>query len=60
MVKALFDMSQNGTSFEILLEWHQTIENISYTLPIPDENECHPPVNEFATGVHQIHSENSR
>ena len=60
MVKTLFDMSQNGTSFEILLEWHQRIENISYTLPKFDENDCHPPLTEVVIGMHQIHTENSR
>ena len=60
MVKSLFDMSQNGTSFEILLDWHKKIENISYSLPKFDEDECYPPVNEVVTGVHQIHTENSR
>ena len=60
MVKALFDMSQNGTSFEILLEWHQRIENISYVLPKFTENNCYPPLTEVVIGMHQIHTENSR
>ena len=60
MVKSLFDMSQNGTSFDILLEWHQRIENISYPLPVNNENACYPPLNEVVIGVHQIHTENSR
>ena len=60
MVKTLFDMSQNGTSFEILLKWHQRIENISYSLPKFDENDCHPPLTEVVIGMHKIHTENSR
>ena len=60
MVKSLFDMSKNGTSFDVLLEWHQRIENISHPLPVNNENECYPPLNEVVIGVHQIHTENSR
>ena len=47
-------------SFDILLEWHRRIENVSYPLPVNNENECYPPLNQFVIGVHQIHTENSR
>ena len=60
MVKSLFDMSQNGTSFENLLDWHMKIENISYSLPKFNEGECYPPLTEVVIGLHQIHTENSR
>ena len=47
-------------SFDILLEWHRRIENISYPLPVNNENECYPPLYQAVNGVHQIHTENSR
>jgi len=61
IVKSLYEMSQNGTSFKTLLKWHQRIENVSY--PISDDGkECYPPflANEMPLVMYQIHTENSR
>ena len=46
MVHSLFEMSQNGTSYEDLLTWHSRIHDLSYPLAnhrAPSEN-CFPPL----------------
>ena len=46
MVHSLFEMSQNGTSFEDLLTWHTRIHDLSYPLAnhrAPSEK-CFPPL----------------
>ena len=61
MVKSLYEMSQNGTSFENLVKWHQRIENISF--PISDDGkECYPPflAEKAPLVMYQIHTEDSR
>ena len=43
---SLFQMSQNGTSYEDLFTWHSRIHDLSYPLAphlAPDEN-CYPPL----------------
>ena len=61
MVKSLYEMSTNGTSFEELLKWHQRIENISFPLSNDGKN-CYPPFLDSAIPMvmYQIHTENSR
>lgn len=61
MVKSLYEMSTNGTSFEELLKWHQRIENISFPLSNDGKN-CYPPFLDPATPMvmYQIHTENLR
>ena len=61
MVKSLYEMSTNGTSFEELLTWHQRIENISFPLSNDGKN-CYPPFldPEAPLVMYQIHTENSR
>ena len=61
MVKSLYEMSTNGTSFEELLTWHQRIENISFPLS-NDRKNCYPPFLDPAAPLvmYQIHTENSR
>ena len=61
MVKSLYEMSTNGTSFEELLTWHQRIENITFPLSNDGKN-CYPPFLDPAAPLvmYQIHTENSR
>ena len=61
MVKSLNEMSQNGTSFENLLKWHQRIENISFPIS-NDGKECYPPflAEKVPLVMYQIHTEDSR
>ena len=61
MVKSLYEMSTNGTSFEELLTWHQRIENITFPLSNNGKN-CYPPFLDPAAPLvmYQIHTENSR
>lgn len=61
MVKSLYEMSTNGTSFEELLKWHQRIENISFPLSNDGKN-CYPPFLDPAIPMvmYQIHTENLR
>ena len=61
MVKSLYEMSTNGTSFEELFEWHKRIENISFPIS-NDEKNCFPPYLGYSASLvmHAIHTENSR
>ena len=61
MVKSLYEMSQNGTSFENLVKWHQRIENISFPIS-NDGKECYPPflAEKVPLVMYQIHTEDSR
>ena len=61
MVKSLYEMSTNGTSFEELFEWHKRIENISFPLS-NDRKNCFPPYLGYSASLimHAIHTENSR
>ena len=61
MVKSLYEMSQNETSYETLLKWHQRIENISYPIH-EDGKKCYPPflANNLNLVLYQIHTENAR
>ena len=61
MVKSLYEMSINETSFEELFKWHQRIENISF--PITNDGiDCFPSFLDDKTpsAMYQIHTENSR
>ena len=62
MIKSLFEMSRNGTSFEELLKWHQNIQNISFPLPKSDGKHCYPPFLTETTRriIYQVHTETSR
>ena len=61
MVKSLYEMSQNGTSYETLLKWHQRVENTSYPIH-EDGKDCYPPFfgNQLNLVMYQIHTENAR
>ena len=61
MVKSLYEMSTNRTSFEELLKWHQRIENISFPIS-SDGKDCFPPYLGASAPLvmYQIHTENSR
>lgn len=61
MVKSLYEMSTNETSFEELFKWHQRIENISFPIT-NDGKDCFPSFLDDKTplAMYQIHTENSR
>ena len=61
MVKSLYEMSTNGTTFEELFEWHKRIENISFPIS-NDGKDCFPPyLGDLAPSImYPIHTENSR
>ena len=61
MVKSLYEMSNNGTTFEGLLKWHQRIENISFPISNDGKDIFPPYLGASAPLVmYQIHTENSR
>ena len=43
MIRSLVEMSENGTSFESLISWHERIHNLSYPIA-PDNRDCYPPL----------------
>ena len=45
MMRSLFEMSQNGTSYENLITWHARIHDLNYPLGESQSNEdCFPPL----------------
>ena len=43
MIRSLFEMSKNRTSFEQLISWHERIHNLSYPITA-DNRDCYPPL----------------
>ena len=43
MFRSLVEMSENGTSFENLILWHERIHNLSHSIAADNRN-CYPPL----------------
>ena len=55
MIATLFEMSQNGTSYEDLLTWHARIHDLDYQLS-PSDEKCYPPLQYPTTILYHVPS----
>ena len=55
MIATLFEMSQNGTSYEDLLTWHARIHDLDYQLT-PSDEKCYPPLQYPTTILYHVPS----
>ena len=58
MIATLYEMSQNGTSYENLLTWHARIHDLNYKLS-PSNEKCYPPLRLPKTIFYQVPGEKS-
>lgn len=58
MIATLFEMSQNGTSYEDLLTWHARIHDQDYQLS-PSDEKCYPPLQYPTTILYHVPGEGS-